>query len=358
LQLHSLTLRHLRNIGTLDWAPGPGINLIWGENGQGKTNLLEGIHLALTGRSFRTRRDVELLPWAGASSAGSDPRFEPTLAQAKLTRVRGTRTLRVMLAAGGKRAFADGRLLPTLAELLGEAAVVTFTPDSAGLLKEAPQVRRRWLDWTLAQLSPAYLQALQRFSRGLRQLNAILRSEPRQRSVRGEAAAYFPLLAEAGAQIMLWRAQQLASAGEPCGKRWSELGGAGELDLFYQADLGERAAGRTVRAARLVAQSVEAIAVQYAAALETAYAEMRQHGTCHVGPHRDDFTLRMDGKDLRTFGSQGQHRLAALSLQLESARWIEQALGEPPMLLLDDFGSELDPRRRAMVLAGLRAQGM
>src|SRR5688572_10000974 len=130
--LQSITLRRFRNISALDWAPARGINLIWGENGQGKTNLLEGIHLALSGRSFRTRHDNEMFPWTAVAATVANPgqNAEPTSVHVELARTRGRRTLRVLLASEeGKRVFANGALLRSLTALLNEAAVVVFTPE-------------------------------------------------------------------------------------------------------------------------------------------------------------------------------------------------------------------------------------
>ncbi len=142
MHLTEFHLRRFRNIRSLDWSPAAGINLIWGENGQGKTNMLEGLHLALTGRSFRTRRDEECLPWAETAHAVADDN-EPTMAEVNLVRRPGERKLRLLLSRNWKRAFVDGQWLPRLADLWSEAAVVTFTPDEAGLFKGPPAARRR-----------------------------------------------------------------------------------------------------------------------------------------------------------------------------------------------------------------------
>lgn len=346
MRLTTVTLRNFRNIAAIEWRPGPGLNLIWGENGQGKTNLLEGVHLALTGRSFRTHRDEETLPWGRLDDPAA-----PTLAQVTLLGRRGERRLRVTLGKNWKRVFADEQWLERLADLWGEAGVVTFAPDEAGLLKGPPAGRRRFLDVTLSQLSRPYLENLVRYNQALRQLNAVYKTWPPERDVRDLARAYQPELARAGAALAAARARRLREASEPVRARYADLGGAGALELAYDPAL--RLEGFDLADPALDQQ---ALAAAWLEALEASYEEGRRLGACQIGVHRDDFTARLDGADLRRFGSQGQHRLAVLTLKLESARWIEEARGEPPLLLLDDFGSELDPGRREAVLRGLKGR--
>jgi len=364
MHVRSLELHHFRNIETLRWAPAPGLNLIWGGNGQGKTNLLEALHCVLTGRSFRTRRDEDCLPWGRRD----DP-ADPTRVDAALQRRAGRRDLRLLIGRRWKRAFVDATWLPRLGDLWREAAVVTFTPEDAALLKGPPADRCRFLDIVLSQTSAAYLGQLQRYQRALKQVNAVLRTSPPTRDVRGLAEAYWPELAEAGAHLMCARAAALAEAAEPFAARYRELGGAEPVELVYDANLGRyeinpdgtarpfldtrrpRSADEPLAAGSGAWRPLTGI---YLERLRESYDEGRRHGLCAAGVHRDDFSVRLAGQDLRRFGSQGQHRLVALTLKLESARWIERTLGEPPILMLDDFGSELDPGRRMAVLAGLR----
>ena len=345
--IRSLSIRHFRNIQELDWTPGPGLNLVWGRNGEGKTNLLEAVHYALTGRSFRTRRDEECLPWASGNDAA-----DPTRAEVTLVRERGDRILRLMMGRNWKRAFADGQWLTRLADLLAEAAVVTFTPEEAGLFKGPPSARRVFLDRVLCQISRPYLETLQRYNQALRQLNALLKGLRGQASAdagRETARAYYPVIAQSGAMMMISRARRLGEACAPMNERHAELGGRGELALRYDPDL-----RRLDVDPADPATDAASLAELYQQRLEDVFEDARRLGACPLGVHRDDFSVQLDGQDLRRFGSQGQHRLAALTLKLESARWIEMMAGEAPILLLDDFGSELDPARREAVLRKLR----
>ncbi len=342
----SIAIRHLRNIERLDWQPPAGLSLIWGDNGHGKTTLLEAVHLALTGRSFRTRRDEEMLPWQGHPDDVTRSEIE---IEGRTGRNRLAVTLvRTAREGASKRAFADGQWLTRLADLWGRAAVVTFTPDDVDLMKGPPAGRRRFLDMLLAQASHPYLEWLQRYQQALRQLSALYKTRPPERDVRAEAQAFWQPLAEAGAALSQARAARLAEAAPALAEHYAALGGADEARLAYDPDIappdGLDAADPAAR---------PALASHHLALLEANYPESRRQGLCTIGPHRDDFSLLLAGHDLRRFGSQGQHRLAALALRLEGALALERLADEPPILLLDDFGSELDPRRREAVLARL-----
>ena len=344
MHLAAVKVRHFRNVAALDWVPAPGINLIWGDNGQGKTNLLEAISLALTGRSFRTRRDEQCLPWGRPE----DP-ADPTLSECLLAGADGQCRLRLTLGERWKRAFRDGQILPRLADLWSQAALVSFTPEDAGLFKASPADRRRYLDMLLSQLSPIYLQSLQRYNQALRQLNALMKRPGPEAPIRDAALAYHIVLAEAGAILIEHRTRRLETAAAACRLRHTQLGGALELDLAY-------APGSRGLAAPDSAAATPSLAERLSARFDAAFPDSRRAGSLETGPHRDDFTARLDGHDLRRFGSQGQHRLVALTLKLESAAWLQAETGEAPILLLDDFGSELDPLRRRTLLENLRGR--
>jgi DNA replication and repair protein RecF len=349
MRLTAVHLRHFRNLNTLDWTPAPGLNLIHGRNGQGKTNLLEAVHVALTGRSFRTRRDEDLTPWNWTPDAA-----DPTLCEATVRRASGARRLRLLLGRGWKRAFADSQWLPRLGMLLGEASVVVFTPDDAGLFQGPPGARRRLLDMVLSQLSPEYLLNLQQHTQAQKQLTAAYRLRGSDEQAREAAQAYAPLVARTGAALMAARAARLTAARVPLENRYATLGGSGCLELGYDPGLRRLPEPMIDQAATQTPAAVEALTAFYARELDRTFEEARRLGSCPSGAHRDDFALRLDGQDLRRFGSQGQHRLSALTLKLETADWIRRALDETPILLLDDFGSELDRPRRLAVLESLR----
>lgn len=338
-----IQVNHFRNIDLLTWRPSPGLNLIVGDNGQGKTNLLEAIHLSLLGRSFRTRREEDCIAWNGADDS------DLTSVTTRLDRPSGPRVHRVVLGRGFKRAFIDGTLAPRLASLFEGVAVVTFTPDDVDLFRGAPARRRRFLDQDLCQGSPIYLESLQRYHKALKQINAVLK-RARHGSANGalaQAEAFYPPLAEAGASLMLARAKYLADMHELLEPTFASLGGTATLELRFDPSLKFDAVGEMC-----LADLAASIAIR----LDEQHAESARQGMLAFGPHRDDVKVRLGGRDLARFGSQGQHRLVALAVKLAAAELLDRGRSTPPVLILDDFGSELDAERRRAVLANLRGR--
>lgn len=407
--LTNLQIRRFRNLEALDWAPSPGLNLIAGDNGQGKTNLLEAIHLGALGRSFRAIKDEELLPWAPESAprgmAAGAGEESGLCVFAETQRKWGAHRTRVTIGPGWKRVYQDDQLVGRLADLLQSALVVAFTPADVDLFRDSPGRRRRFLDQTLCQLSAPYLQALSRYQRALKQANALLKNRS-ARDRRAQAEAFYAGMAESGAELIRERTLRVAELGAICLSVFEELGGGAILDLKYipsprrleilPGAFSEAAGARAAAPpdanaapeieidsdaasmgtfplalgavasgpAALGAASANAASAPDTSALRAAlmarlvdcHDESERQGSVAIGPHRDDLRARRDGRDLGRFGSQGQNRLAALALKLASARALELAREEPPILLLDDFGSELDPARRAATLGALRGR--
>lgn len=344
MKLLELQVRRFRNIESLDWNPAPGISLIVGENGQGKTNLLESIYFGVLGRSFRTRREEQCLPWnlgqEGPGAAGA-------VIQSTLKGVASTRRLKVALGRGVKRAWADGVLVPRLGDLWNGSGVVVFSPADVELFRAGPGDRRVFLDQLLSLGSRAYFAHLQRYQRALRQVNAALK--PRSAGQFGLDAAepFYRILSEAGGELVALRRKAVDEL-EAMGRgAYAALDGTGEFGLRYEANARTTEGGD--EGAREVAAALHA-------RLMSRHEESRRMGAVDSGPHRDDLRAELSGRDLGKFGSQGQHRLAALALKLASADWLERGLNDAPLLLLDDFGSELDRRRRDAVIEYLRGR--
>ncbi len=351
MKVASVRVQCMRNIRRLEFKPVSGLNLVYGANGQGKTNLLEAVHLGLTGRSFRTRHDTEMLPWKNDRARALDSTFgDVSRADILLECRSGARKFRTVLGMGWKRVYLDGRLLPRLADLLSEAAVVTFIPEDAGLFKGSPAGRRRFLDSILCQVVPGYLEELQRYRKCARQINAALRIAGGKKTdaLPREVEAWLPGLSAAAAFIMHERRLRLEGVSKRLSTRYRELGGGGHAFLKYDPDIG----GMTENGAQTPDARIEVCR-------SCLMNSLKSHGawrSLQRGIHRDDFLIELDGLDLRRYGSQGQQRLCALSLKLETAEWICDVLEEAPILLLDDFGSELDLGRREAVLAGLQGR--
>lgn len=353
-----LKLNYYRNYETLDLKPESGLNVIVGENAQGKTNAVEALFFCAFGRSHRTPRDQELI------NRGMSGAYVGLEAQTKS----GERRIEMKLRAGErKKVFLDRLETKRTGELMGVINVVMFSPEDLELIKGAPAERRRFLDMELSQIRPAYYYRLQQYNSALKQRNALLKGEPGRerptavRELRDQLYVWDEQLAAAGADVMRMRmdfTRRLASVAEALHSRIS--GGRERLQVCYEASVDASEYGGNLRGA------LEE--VLYA----SAYEDIRR-GYTTVGPHRDDLSVTFGGESVRTYGSQGQQRTAALSLKLSELQLLKEEKGEAPILLLDDVLSELDdPRQRALVeamegcqcfltctsLAGLERAGM
>ena len=337
--LSALALRDFRNLARLDLAfPNAGAVVI-GENGQGKSNLLEAIYYLHLLRSVRGARDVDIVRFGA-------PGFHIS------ARTRGG--AHHELAAGferqgrRKRVKVDGGEPPRLSDALGALPCVLFSPADVELVSGAPSARRRYLDILLALSSRPYLAALQRYRAALAQRNAALRDALRSAGGRTEqrVAVWEAPLAEHGA--LLWRERVC----------WTDR--AADRFAAICAAIGEQAPVAMRYATSLEPSSAEIddVVRALARALELKRPLDMRRGLTHAGPHRDDLTLTLDGRELRAFGSAGQQRTAAIALRLLEAETLQHRLGAAPLFLLDDPFAELDARRSARILELLAEQGM
>jgi DNA replication and repair protein RecF len=288
-----------------------------GPNGVGKTNLLESLHVGTQGFSPRTRSDAELI------------RFGETQARVGVGGRRDTTplVLDVKLEAGaGKRATING------APLRGEIATLVFTPDRLAVVKGAPAVRRAYFDRTLGRFSPARAQLSPDYGAAVAQRNASLRRVALGLSSRDALAPWTERVAELGAELVAARREALELLGPPFAERAGELGLAA-AELRYDGE------------------------PPSAAALEERLERDLDRGATGLGPHLDDVVISAGGRELRSFGSQGEQRLTVLALLLAEAELLADRRGTPPLLLLDDVLSELDPARRRILAAQVAAGG-
>lgn len=304
----------------------PGVNLVIGDNAQGKTNLIEAVHLLSIGRSVRTPKLGELI------------RFGEKQGTVSLTanKKEGRYTVEMTLSGRDKRqVLINGLPVSRLGELMGVVSTVMFTPDEIGIIKAAPKTRRRFLDIALCQLSKAYFYALSKYNKVLSQRNRLLK----EGGTRDELDVWDLQLIPFGAKVVYMRRQYMSVLESYAKTEHEFLTDGGEvLSLTYDGiaglDEGE-------------------VAENYKRAL----IDTREKDTflrfTHVGPHGDDFLIKADGIDLRKYGSQGQQRTAALSLKLAELAYFEATEGDAPILLLDDVFSELDPHRQEKLKARL-----
>jgi DNA replication and repair protein RecF len=332
LLLTTLRLADFRNYAALDFAPAPGLNVFAGPNAQGKSNLLEAIAMLATGKSFRARRESELIR-DGTDRA--DVRGEAIVpAGSILLRASITRA-----GNGARKMFDVNGATVGFARFLGRARVVTFVPADLQLIAGGPALRRTFLNGALAQLSPTYYRDLARYGKIVQQKAALLRGAIAPD--RELLLAYNDELLQPGAALMAARGafiDELAIAAQGVYERWT--GTHERVSIAYAPN---------------VTFAGTSAADAFAAALDANVdAELRRKTTL-VGPHRDDLRFALDGKGLDAFGSQGQQRTAVLALKVAEYETMRARAGDAPILLLDDVLSELDAERAGGFLAAVGA---
>jgi DNA replication and repair protein RecF len=329
--LDRIRLADLRSYATLDVVFGPGPHLIWGPNAAGKTSLLEAMVVLARGSSHRTTTDAELIRW-GADLSRIEGRSADDEIEVALVRP-GSVT-----AAGGGRKRIRVNGVPRRAQALPERLrVVLFAPEDMLLVAGSPSLRRSTLDQLAATLVPAYASDLATYGRALQQRNGLLRAIREETASRDELRYWDRPFLDAGGTVVATRHEILRRLAGPLAAAHAEIApeeaAAGALGIEYvtNAPPGPDESPRDALARRLA---------------ETAEKEV-WNGTTLVGPHRDDLAFVMAGRDLSAFASRGQQRTAILALKLAELDLVTAHDARPPLLLLDDVFSELDPARRA-----------
>ncbi len=330
--IRQLRLQDYRNYPCLTFHPSPGITVLAGQNGAGKTNLLEAIHLCCLGRSHRTSQDRELIR-QGESCAG---------VQLKVERQDGRHEVIVKLFSQQRRLkqiLINGKAAARIGELMGQVTCVMFSPEDLELIKGGPALRRRFMDMQLSQLRPSYFYALQKYMSALNHRNALLRTMafPGANSgMKEQIEVWDEQLAREGAAIVTHRRWFSDILREEARKNYAYISGVQEEPFEAEYD------GLLSKAEKPYEAMLEGL-------LRTRSEDMRRSST-HFGPHRDDLSLTLKGREMKTFASQGQMRTAALALKMSQLDLMEKESGEAPVLLLDDVMSELDPKRRELLL--------
>jgi DNA replication and repair protein RecF len=326
MRIDRLTLHHFRNLHGLNVHPAPGINLVAGPNGHGKSNLLESLHFLCLAHSPRTRKDKDIIAWGEEAFV---IRGEGTLQdRSHIQSVEyGEAGCRVKVGGSG------GNESRKLSDLMGHFLLVAFTPEDLDILRGGPQERRRFLDVLQCQHDPTGLEILRRYRQALRQRNAALRLNLRPEE-EDLLLAYEATLAEAGVEIALRRLDLVRKLAPLASEFYREIGqGVEALRLEMTQSLGG-------------GENASLMKENFVRKLREKRFQDRENGLTSVGPHRDDLLAFLNEKSVRDFASQGQKRSVALALKLASSRLLEEASGMPPILLLDDVFAELDPGRR------------
>jgi DNA replication and repair protein RecF len=363
-----LSLTNFRNYGRLELPLPTGAVLLHGHNAQGKTNLLEAIYYLATTRSPHASQDHELINWTAAQSQ------EPVIVGrivAQIKTAEGERHLEMRLiqerqnSHNGQSSFRREALVNRrkvrLMDLLGNLRVVMFLPEDMGLITGSPAGRRRYVDITLCQIDPVYCQTLSQYNKVLEQRNALLRRLAEGLGSRDVLPIFSEKLVKLGSEIFARRARFFAELAREAQRIHYEAltGGRESIRLSYlprlRGDLSNRQGDTEALIKlyeRLQAQqgSMDQIAADYGAALEEAQPAELARASTSVGPHRDDWLIQVNGRDLSSFGSRGQQRSALLALKMAEIRWMAARTGETPILLLDEVVAELDERRRELLL--------
>lgn len=330
--LTQLALSNVRNYEHLDLVPEPGLNLFFGANAQGKSNLLEAIGMLGTGKSFRAKHDGDVLRegMALAVMRGA-ARLKSGNVELVCTIARG--------GTGTRKTFTLNGHAVRYARFLGTLRVVTFVPADLHLASGAPGVRRAFLNAALAQDQSPYFRALAQYGSALAQKNALLRSDRIDEDLLG---IYNATLVDTGSTLVLARdhfIRALSSAAASAHARFS--GQRERLSVTYAPNVPFEAPTR------------EAIAGALSERLRAVAAAERARGASVAGAQRDDIELLLDGRALGAYGSQGQQRTAVLALKVAEYAVMRERAGEAPLLLLDDVLSELDAQRSRAFLDGV-----
>jgi DNA replication and repair protein RecF len=331
VRLLSLDVQDFRNLARVTLAPSPRATVLVGENGQGKTSLLEAIFFLTTLKPLRAARLAELVRHGADAGVVAGDFDGPG----------GVRRVAVQVAPGGRVALLDGKPQERLDAYFEGLAAVCFAPDDLLLVKGGPEGRRRLLDRAAFNRWPAVLGEAREYVRALRARNAALRG-----GVAEVEASFRGPLVRAGARIVRRRRDLVAELAPRVGTAFGQISGPGspEARFAYRPAAGVSAEG-----------GEEEIASRLEHALVQRLQRDRERGFTSAGPHMDELVLALDGHGARAYASQGQQRALVLALKIAEIENLRAALGRPPLLLLDDVSSELDPTKNRYLLAYLAA---
>ena len=330
--IKSIKTENYRNLENTEFFPSEGINIICGDNAQGKTNLLECIWLFTGGRSFRGSKDSELVAF-GEKFARISLSFETAVRQ---------QSIAITISGGKREAVLNDVPKKYMSQIIGSFCAVVFSPDHLSLIKSGPEERRNFIDAALCQIKPAYAVLLSRYKRMLNERNALLKDIPRHRELEDMLDIWDERLAAEGAKIAIERQGYVSSLSQLAQGFYDGISGGRErLSLQYKT---------------VCRGSAEEIKTALTSSLTQRRSDDIYCGYTSAGVHRDDLIVKINDKDARSFGSQGQQRSAVLAMKLAEAAEAGERVGEKPVILLDDVLSELDIKRQSYLLN--RLEGM
>lgn len=323
--IKSIELCNFRNYEREEFHFHEGTNVLYGNNAQGKTNVLEAIFVGGTTRSHKGSKDSDMI------------RRGTQEAHIRYFVEKNNRTFRVEihLRKGKTKGIAiDGIPIKSSKELMGLSNIVFFSPEDLGIIKDGPEQRRRFMDLELCQLNKAYLYYLTQYKKVLKQRNALLKQIKEKESLKNTLEIWDSQLVENGTKLIEIREEFVNEVGLIMKEKHRNLtGGQEDIEAVYKPNC---------------------LAAEFSEKLFMEGDRDIYMGTTTVGPHRDDIVFYIGGQEIKTYGSQGQKRTAALSLKMAEIEIVERIIGEKPILLLDDVLSELDRNRQNYLLENIK----
>ena len=326
MKIEKIELFNYRNYGTETIKFFDGLNIVYGKNAQGKTNMLEAILYCCIGKSLRVNKDNQVIGFDKSNAKIKltvQKKYEKTIIEIFFPR-EGKKTIKI-----------NGLPIKKIGELMGEFNAVFFSPDELKLIKETPEDRRRFMDIHISQTSKKYFYLLSRYDKILSNRNKLLKSGQSVQTINETLSIWNAQLSQTGSEIIYYRLQFINKLTPLCEKVHSYLsGGSEKIKIDYMGEQG----------------SQKEIEQKLLNTLKSNFEKELKLGYTTVGPHRDDIKILVNNIDVRTYGSQGQQRTSALALKLAEIEIINLEKNETPVLLLDDVLSELDSARRKKLL--------
>lgn len=336
MNINELSISGYRNLKKATLKFSPNVNFIYGENAQGKTNLLESVWMFTGARSFRGTKDADLINF-NETSAKLEGKFFFEKREQEIS---------VFFGDGKRKVFLNGVGKPYPTNIIGKFRTVLFSPVQLSLISGGPEGRRKFLDAAICQLKPTYTALLIRYNQTLRHRNALLKKAVSEKASENFLDVWDDKLADVGALIVKQRLEYLEILKKEAAEIYFEISnGREKLSVNYISSFSKNLS---------TDDSVSQIKNALKSRLERTRLSDIKLGSTSAGPHKDELEIFIDDKKVRYFGSQGQQRSAALSLKLAEAAVLEQKIGEPPVILLDDVMSELDDYRKSYMINKIR----
>lgn len=340
MRVEAFEIEQFRNIHKISLTPCNGANIIYGDNAQGKTNLLEAIWLFSGSKSFRGSKDAEFTKFGESYAKLILDFFAKGRSQSSV----------ISFTEDKKNVLLNEIKQESITRLTGEFCTVVFSPDHLSLIKQGPDKRRKLIDTSLMQAYPKYLKLIDGYNRALKQRNVLLKDIPQHAALLDTLEIWDESLLDYGAYIISMRARYIKKLAEVAASIYNGISsGKEQFAAVYSAELGSDAG-------EIDEHNRDDIRVRFKKVLQQARAEDIKSGITNIGPHRDDIDITVNGVSARAFGSQGQQRSSILALKLAECAILEERHSEPPVVLLDDVMSELDHSRRDFLLNQLNGK--